>query len=442
MLTTVDPERGEGSHRWPSIIADREAVVFVIGDGVNTLDSGQLAVLDLSTGETIRLGLAGSSPQYVSTGHLVYAAADGSIRAVPFDVGSFEVTGNPVPLVEGVAASASGAADFSISDNGQLIYAPGSAAGGSGGWDLVWVDRQGREEPLPTPAQQWDVPRVSPDGRRIAVGVIRNNARDLWAYDAATGAGLRLTRDDEVNRVPMWAPDGGRILFSSIKDAPRPESFNGTVWYGNIYAVSSDGSGAPERLTTTDENQGLTGISPDGQTLVYTRVIETGSHWEVMGMPADGSTEATPLVLGPFRQGAATISPDGRWLAYRSDESGQFEIYVQPFPGPGAKVPVSIGGGTQPAWSRDSSELFYRDTDGMMVAASISDGANALVGDRTPLFQAGRYFLGGGYRQYDVAPDGRFLMQRQPVQDSAEGGAPHINVVLNWFEELKARVPN
>ena len=115
---------------------------------------------------------------------------------------------------------------------------------------------------------------------------------------------------------------------------------------------------------------------------------------------------------------------------------------MQPFPGPGAKVPVSIGGGTQPAWSRDSSELFYRNTDGMMVAASISDGANALVGDRTPLFQAGRYFLGGGYRQYDVAPDGRFLMQRRPVQESAEGGAPRINVVLNWFEELKERVPN
>jgi hypothetical protein len=129
-------------------------------------------------------------------------------------------------------------------------------------------------------------------------------------------------------------------------------------------------------------------------------------------------------------------------LAYRSDESGQFEIYVQPFPGPGAKFPVSIGGGTQPAWSRDSGELFYRDNAGMMVAATIADGATSPVGDRTPLFQAGSYFLGTGYRQYDVAPDGRFLMQGQIIQESAEGGAPHINVVLNWFEELRERVPN
>ena len=209
-------------------------------------------------------------------------------------------------------------------------------------------------------------------------------------------------------------------------------------------------------MTTTDENQGLTGISPDGQTLVYTRVIDNASHWEVMGMSADGSTDATPLVLGPFRQGAATISPNGRWLAYRSDESGQFEIYVEPFPGPGAKVPVSIGGGTQPAWSRDSGELFYRDNDGMMIAATISDGAATIsggaaisaaaapsVGDRTPLFPAGAYRLGAGFRQYHVAPDGRFLMQRRPGAESADGGeGPQITVVLNWFEELRARVPN
>lgn len=172
--------------------------------------------------------------------------------------------------------------------------------------------------------------------------------------------------------------------------------------------------------------------------------------------PVDGSTDGTALVSGPFRQGAGTIAPNGRWLAYRSDESGQFEIYVEPFPGPGAKVPVSIGGGTQPAWSRDSNELFYRDNDGMMIAATISDGASISggaaildgaapsVGDRTPLFPAGAYRSGGSsFRQYHVAPDGRFLMQRRPGAESVDGGeGPQITVVLNWFEELRARVPN
>ena len=220
-LTTPDPEQGERGHLWPSIIADREAVVFVIASG-NPLADGQLAVLDLSTGEITRLGLPGTSPHYVSTGHLVYAAEDGSLRAVPFDAGSLEVTGNPVPLVEGVAVKGSGAADFSVADNGRLIYARGTASGGGGESEFVWVDRQGREELLPMPPQRYDVPKVSPDGRRIAVGVLRDNARDLWVYDAATGAGLRLTRDDEVNRVPMWTPDGGRILFSSTKTRRAP----------------------------------------------------------------------------------------------------------------------------------------------------------------------------------------------------------------------------
>jgi serine/threonine-protein kinase len=407
------------------------------------LATGELAVLDLSTSEIIRLGLPGTSPHYVSTGHLVYAAEDGSVRAVPFDVESLEVTGNPVPLVEGVAASGSGAADFDIAANGRLIYAPGTAAGGGGEDELVWVDRQGGEEVLPMPPQLYDVPKVSADGRRIAVGVGGTAGLDIWVYDAATGAGLRLTRDEEVNRVPVWTPDGQRILFSSTRDAPRPESFTGPTWYGNIYSVSADGSDEAERVTTTDENQGLTGVSPDGQTLVYSHVYTNNDHWEVMSMPSGGSTDATPLVAGPFRQGGGTISPDGRWLAYKSDETGQFEIYIEPFPGLEAKIPVSIGGGTQPAWSHDSSELFYRDNDGMMVAATISDDAIRPVGDRTPLFPAAGYRLGGGFRQYHVAPDGRFLMMRRAGTTSAEGGeAPHINVVLNWFDELRERVPN
>jgi Tol biopolymer transport system component len=196
------------------------------------------------------------------------------------------------------------------------------------------------------------------------------------------------------------------------------------------------------RLTTTELNQGLTGISPDGQTLVYTNVIVNASHWEVMGAPADGSSDGTALVSGPFRQGSGTISPDGRWLAYRSDESGDFEIYVQPFPGPGSKYAVSIGGGTAPTWSRDGSELFYRDSQGMMVAVTVSPGAGSPVGTRTPLFPASAYVNGGAsFAEHDVAPDGRFLMMKMAGTSTADGAAPQIRIVLNWFEELNSRMP-
>ncbi len=388
--------------------------------------------------------MAGWSPRYVSTGHLLYAVEDGSLRAVPFDESSLEVTGNPVPLVEGVALKNTGAADFSVADNGRLIYTLGpSSATGPPSFEFVWVDRRGNADALPMPAQPYDFPRVSPDGRQIAVSVIRENVRDLWVYDAATGAGQRLTLDDEVNHVPLWEPDGRRILFSSTKDAPRPAGYSAT-WWGNIYAVPADGSGEAVRLTTSDESQGLTGIAPDGQTLVYSRVVATG-HWEIMGLPEGGSGEPTALVSGPFAQGSGSISPDGKWMAYRSDETDRFEIYVEPFPGPGAKVPVSIGGGTQPVWSRDGRELFYRRPDQVMMAATIVGDVTPQVTERTELFSASPFRLAEtSFRQYHVAPDGRFLMMRRPGTASGDGAEapPEITVVLNWFEELMERVPN
>jgi len=232
----------------------------------------------------------------------------------------------------------------------------------------------------------------------------------------------------------MWAPEG-QILFSSTKDA----SGN----WGNVYRVPADGSGEPVRVTTSDDNQGLTSVTPDGQSLVYSRVAN--ARWEIILMPLDGSGDGEVLVAGPFRQGSGSISPNGRWLAYRSDETGPFEIYVEPFPGPGAKVPVSIGGGTQPVWSRDSQELFYRSPDGMMMAATIAGEATPQVTERNPLFPAASFRSGGNFmRQYHVARDGRFLMMRLPGAESGdEAAAPlEITVVLNWFEELRVRVPN
>jgi hypothetical protein len=445
VLTTPDVEQGEVSHRWPSLIPDRESVVFSIASSADALASGQLAVLDLSTREITRLGLPGTNPHYVSTGHLVYLAGDGSLRAVPFDVESLEVTGNPVPLVEGVAASGSGAANFDIADNGRLIYALGAAAGGGGAWEFVWVDRRGGEEPLPMPARPYFAPRVSPDGRQIVTSLESGSGFDLWVYDVATGAGIRLTEDDETNWIPIYQPDGQRIFFSSTRDAPRPESFTGVQWYGNVYAVPADGSGPAERLTTTEENQALSGISSDAQVLLYSKVIDNNTRWEIMTMLVDGSAEPLALVTGPSRRGSGMISPDGKWLAYRSDESGDWEIYVQPYPGPGAKVPVSIGGGVQPVWSQDGQELFYHGAGGMMMAATITGDATPLVSDRSELFSTTRYRTGIGPRLYHVAPDGRFLMMRTPGSSGSGDGGPSTNqitVVLNWFEELKERVPN
>jgi len=446
-LTSPGPD--EQDHLWPSHLEGEDAVVFVITpSGGTPLADGQLAVLDLESGDIVRLGVQGTSPQYVSTGHLLYVASDGSLRAVPFDPRSREVTGSPVPLVEGIASGQSGAANYSVSRAGRLVYAEGAVGvAGPAPWQLVWVDREGREDALPMRPRPYTIPRLSPDGRSVAVGVSRLVerddaevvARDLWVYDVRSGAGQRLTYDDELNSAPIWTPDGSHILFSSTLDAPRPASFPTGGWWGNVYSVPADGSGPALRVATSEDNQVLTGISPDRRAL-YTKAITPATHWEIMMLPVDGPGEATPLVTGPFRRGSGDISPDGRWLAYRSDETGEFEIYVQPFPGPGARVPVSIGGGDEPVWSADSRELFYVGPEDMMMAATVSGTTVPQVTERRALFSAAGYRRAGGNpRQYHVAPDGRFLMMRLPElgEDASEG----FTVVLNWFEELRERVP-
>jgi len=441
LLAAPSSEDGETQYLFPAFIEGRDAVLFMIMLGGNATGA-QLAALDLRSGEIERLGLEGVSPRYVATGHLVYAALDGSIRAVPFDPQRLEVTGGPVPLVEGVAVSGSGAANFSVSQGGRLVYVPGATTVAIDAWQLVWVDREGDEEQLPLPPRAYREPRVSPDGRRLATSVEDDAGMDLWVYDVRSGAGLQLTENDAINWVPIWSPDGTRIYFSSTLDAPQPASFTGTEWYGNVYSVPSDGSGPPVRMMTTEENQAIQDISPDGRTLIYTDVVDNATRWEIMTVPADGSGEPAPLVTGPSRRGTGSIAPNGRWIAYRSDESGRFEIYVQPYPGSGARVPVSIEGGVAPLWSSDSRELYYRRGDNMIMAAEITGDVVPEVVGRTPLFSALPYRRVNGNRMYHIAPDGRFLMMRPPATDgSGEPEPPHITVVLNWFEELRGRVP-
>ncbi len=412
-------------HLWPFIIPGREAVVFVIGTGA-PLTTGQLAVLDLDTGDVTRLGLAGVSPRYISTGHLVYAE-DGSVRAVPFDATSLEVTGNPVPLVEGVMVKVSGAADFGISDNGRLVYALGEEVGGGAVRTMVWVDREGLEIALPLPAREYRDPRLSPDGRRVAVRVADEGRWDLWVFDVQSAAGLRLTYEATI-RTPIWTPDGERIIFGWNKEPPTA-----------LFWIPADGSGEAERLTTPDA--GIVGdfptsVSPDGQAVLFTRNLD-GDTLELWQVPLDGERTPQPVVQGEFSRGNAALSPDGQWLAYRSNQSGAVEVYLQPYPGPGSVTPVSIGGGDSAVWSRDGRELFYRIGNRMMVV-EVDTEPTVRVSPPEELWEE-PYFAQSaltGVRQYHVAPDGRFLMIREGATAS-----PELVVVLNWFEELKARVP-
>ena len=317
-LTT--PEPGAGDHLWPEILPNGEAVLFTIIDG--PVANAQVAVLSLASGESKILIPGGSNPRYAPTGHIVYGVG-GTLRAVGFDLERLEVTGDPVPVLEGVATKNSGAANFGMSQSGFLAYITG-AAGYGATYTLVWVDREGREEALAAEPRPYRDPRVSPDGTRLAVVALDQDI-DTWIWDFDRETLTRLTFDPGTDAAPRWSPDGLRVAFGSRR------GHDGDF---NLFWKAADGTGTVERLTESASRQLPCAFSPDGMMLVFEETHpETGTDLYVRHLrssDAEGKTE--PLLATEFNEQRADISPDGRWLAYQSNASGQAEIYVRPFP--------------------------------------------------------------------------------------------------------------
>ncbi len=431
VLTTPDAEQGDRLHGWPFIIPGRDAVVFVISTGV-PLNTGQLAVLDLGTSEVRRLGLAGVSPHYVSTGHLVYAAEDGSVRAVPFDVASLTVTGTPVPLVEGVAVKLSGAANFSVSDNGRLVYALGASDGGER--RLSWVDRAGRAAPIAAPPAEYLYPRLSPDGGRVALDA-RGEDAAIWIWDFVQETRTRLIVGDGAAQYPVWTPDGARIAYARDRVIDW-RAANNTGTAERLADPASDGAQNPSPYFFT----------PDGAALVFRDPGARDTRDDLAMIPVAGG-EARWRLRGGFNERNAELSPNGRWMAYESDASGAWQISVRPFPQVDDDlVAVSNDGGRTPLWSRDGRELFYLrpgSPDALISVAVDAGGATGpfAVGERTALFDV-PYVSGPAGRSYDVAPDGqRFLVLGNARDATGDAVRPEITVVLNWTRELLERVP-
>jgi Tol biopolymer transport system component len=279
------------------------------------------------------------------------------------------------------------------------------------------------EQPLAAPPRPYETPRLSPDGRLVAVGTL--TPTEIWVYDIPRGALSRLTF--EGGQQPLWSPDGKRIAFRSPRAGKPP----------NLFWKPADGSGAEERLTTSEHAQFTESWSPDGQFIAFMDIAPT-TGLDIWILPLEGDREPRPFLQTPFQESMARFSPDGRWLAYASDESGRTEIYVRPFPGPGGKWQISTEGGTEPFWAR-SGELFYRNGNQLMaVETRTQPSSPAIFSAGTPrLLFEGLYVASS---DYDVTADGqRFLMIKPVAQEGA--AATQIHVVLNWFEELKRRVP-
>jgi serine/threonine-protein kinase len=426
LLATADTEQIASVEAVP----ERGAVLYTViptrGNFVGLAASSAVArieALDLRTGRRHLVLRGGGRPRLTPTGHLIYAS-DRTLYAVGFDGRTLQVRGKSVAVL-----TAPGTIDFDVAANGTLVY---QSAPANQERELVWVDRQGVEEPLGAPLRGYVYPRISPDGTRVAVDTFNEDGvgRDVWIWDLRRATLERFTKDPAHNPLVAWSPDGRFLVYGSERSGNS-----------NVYRQAADGSGAEELLLASDDLQMPMSFAPDGRLVVS--IGPSGPQRDIHLMDLAGERRLTPLVVSPTNDLWAEVSPDGRWLAYDADHSGQFEVYIRPFHGGNdvSRWQVSADGGRQPVWSRDGRELFYRSYGGDLMSVPVADGATLEAGRARRLFDGRRYAGGGrqgGGRTYDVAPDGRrFLMLKQPPSS----GATELVVVLNWFDELRRLAP-
>jgi len=425
-------ERGE--REWfhgPQALPGGEWVLFTVRTGdASGWDEAQIAAQSLETGERKILVSEGSDGRYVPTGHLVYELG-GVLYAKAFDVDSMEVTGGAVPILEGVKrASVTGSANYGFSNTGMLAYVFGSARAVPR-QNLIWVDRNGNEKPLGADTGAYRNPRISPDGTKIALTVDSEGKSDVSIWDLVSENMTRLTFNGS-SRAPLWTLDGKRIAFMSGNE-------------GGVYWKAANGTGEDELIGSGP----VAGTEPyawsvDGKTLVTMEFIQ-GFDYNIGSLSMEGDHPHKSLLQEKYIESQPQISPDGRWMAYMAIESDGLEVYVRPFPNVyKGRWQVSKDGGDSPLWSPDGKELFYRKDDEVIAVAVETE----------PIFKIGRskVLFRGDYvpmrlndlHSWDIDPIGkRFLMMKDSAGDSTteETSRPRINIIANWFEELKERLP-
>jgi len=286
-----------------------------------------------------------------------------------------------------------------------------------------WVDARGRFQPVLTEPKAYAYPRLSPDGRRIALTIGSGGRSDVWMYDLAQPTLTRLTSSGTLNERPEWTPDGKRVLYRGDRGTRT------AIWW-----LPADQSAPATPLQASDAHDYYEGVmTPDGKSLVY-QIDDAGSDQaDVMYRALTGDTTSRPIAATPAAEAQARVSPDGKWVAYVTSASGASEVVVRPFPGPGGQVQVSSGGGAEPVWSRDGRRLFYRDGR-HLIAATVTTSPHFAVTGRTELFPDEYVFAQAPHANYDVSLDGtRFLMVKS-------AHAPELYVVYGWLNELRERM--
>ena len=428
-VTGLEP--GEEAQLWPDVLPNGKGVLFTRDIGTPTTDS--ISVLSLETGR-ITTPFQGAMARYAHSGHIVYTSGEGTLFAAPFDIDRLEVTGPSRTLLEGILVNNGSAGYFALSETGVLVYRLGGGAAG-GLFTPTWVGRDGSEEVLdPTLVGGFEVPRVSPDGRKVAMQNTPEGSTEpqIWIYDLDQETFSPLTFEG-TNTRPFWRPDGADVGFLSDRDGERA-----------VYARAWDRSGEARLLRAGSGGPIFEALwTPDARWLVYeaqTPGSDGPGGGDLYYAAPHPDSAAVTILNTPFLESVPSVSPDGRWLAYQSNESGQDEVYVRPFPGPGGVSPVSVDGGTAPVWAHNGREIVYQSADNSWVVATVRTDPDFAVESRVPFTNNLGFVAERGTRQFDISPDDQRLLAGR--WGGIAGAVVRDVVVQNFFEVLRERVGN
>ena len=432
-VTIAEPD-DRREYWYPQFLPGNQAVLFTAS--FNQPDAGDVMLLDLESSEKSTLVRNAVAGQYVPSGHLVFVRG-GNIWATRFDLESLEVVGDPVVIEQGVRVEVGGAIQMAVAADGTLIYIPGQQAAVENN-TLGLVDRNGEVERLNVPPGRYLAPHLSPDGSKLAVqtteGGLRSHRGDIWIYEMSGNTQIRRLTQGGTNIRPIWTSGGDRVTFASVRDGAQ-----------GIFWQPADGSGGAERLTTADDGaEHWPGSwSPDGRTLAFSAgPLGTSADRDLWILSPEGANAPELFYDSPGMTSHPKFSPDGHWLAYWSNESGSNEVWVQPFPAsPGVKHRITQNTGMHPLWSRDGTELFYRRSRILNRVGIESEPSFAVTLERrVPIDD---FIVTGGYRSFDIAPDGERFVMVFPAAESNSGEAARDEIIIiwNWFEELKRLLP-
>jgi Tol biopolymer transport system component len=429
-LTTLAD--GEVGHSWPQVLPGGNALLFTGQTSRMNSEDATLVVQPLPAGERKIVQRGGSYGRYVASGHIVYLH-DAKIFAVPFDLERLEVTGPPFLALDGVSSNPNGgSAQFAASETGTVVYLTrpiGSAP--MGGAPIQWMDRAGRRTPLRATSTNWGNPRFSPDGTRLAVEINDGKQLAVWVYEWEHDRASQLTLNPAQNQKPVWTPDGRRIVFWSNRDVQQ-----------NLYWQRADGTGDAQRLTHSEYPQSAASWHPSGKILAFQETRpQTSADLMYVRIDGDEVTGWRPGTATSFLSTAATerepmFSPDGKWLAYQANDTGRFEIYVRPFPGPGGTWLISTAGGITPTWSRTRRELLYRSPENQLMVAAYTASGDSFRAEKPRLWAEGYVGPQTGQRSFDLHPDGERVAVA-PELGSFDRPQDRLVFVFNFFDELR-----